>query len=449
MNYNSHPKMKYLYIGVDCHKYTHVATFINCFNEKIITISFNNDKKGYQYLMSTVEKHKLDLIPIYGLEDTKHLGYELASYLLSRDQLVKNVNSNLTYVERKKNPIIIKNDEYDSQCIAKVLLDELDNLPNAQSDEIYWTLKQLVKMRKVIVNNNIELKNKLHSQLMHHYPNYNQIFTNIDCATALNLWETYPNPKQILEEDFDTLVSNLKTWSKSKMGVHKANLILEIINNYDMSYQVYQEERNTIIKMLVKQIKDNNKRLEEIEKQVLDVYEKINCKLHTYPCLDKITSACLLSEIGNVNRFKDSGKLAKYAGISPIEKSSGGTEKHLTNEFGNRELNSMFYNLACRSICTGRGGNTPFNPIFKEYYQKKINQGKTKHQAIVCIMRRTCNIIYGILKNETEYQPPKQLIEECRNSFRERKQLEEEKEKLRKEKKEKYKKKISNSDINY
>lgn len=442
MNYNSHPKMKYLYIGVDCHKYTHVATLINCFNEKIITISFNNDKKGFEHLTKTVNEHKLDLIPIYGLEDTKHLGYELASYLLSRDQIVKNVNSNLTYVERKKNPIIIKNDEFDSECIAKVLLDELDRLPSAESDEIYWTLKQLVKMRKVIVTNNVELKNKLHSQLMHHYPNYNKIFVNIDCMTALNLWETYPSPKQILEEDFDTLVSNLKTWSKNKMGVSKANTILEVINNNDTNYQVYQEERNTIIKMLVKQIKDNNKRLEEIEKEILEVYDKIGCQLHTYPCLEKITGACILSEIGNINRFKDSGKLAKYAGIAPIEKSSGGTEKQLKNEFGNRELNSMFYRLACRSICAGRTGNTPTNPIFKEYYQKKINEGKTKHQALICIMRRTCNIIYGILRNETEYIPPKQLIEQCQNSFRERKQLEEEKLKQKLEKKKKHSRNI-------
>lgn len=448
MNYNSHPKMKYLYIGVDCHKFTHVATLINCFNEKIITISFNNDKKGFEYLIKTVQEHKSDLIPIYGLEDTKHLGYELASYLLSKDCFVKNVNSNLTYAERKKRPIINKNDEQDSQDIAKILLDELDNLPTAESDEIYWTLKQLVKMRKVIVHNNIEQKNKLHSQLTHHYPNYNQIFVNIDCDTALNLWETYPNPKQILEEDFDSFVSKLKSWSNNRVGLKKANQILEIIKQYDTTYQEYQEKRNMIIKMLVKQIKDNMKRLEEVEKEIINIYEQVNCKLHTYPCLDKITSACLLSEIGNVNRFKDSGKLAKYAGIAPIEKSSGGTEKHLKNEFGNRELNSMFYSLACRSICAGRNGNTPTNPIFKEYYQKKINEGKTKHQAIVCIMRRTCNIIYKMLQNETEYIPPKQLIEQCQNSFRERKQQEEEKERLRKEKKEKHKKPISNNNSN-
>ena len=161
----------------------------------------------------------------------------------------------------------------------------------------------------------------------------------------------------------------------------------------------------------------------------------------TYLSLLRFYNKCL-STIRNrkYQSFSNSGKLAKYAGIAPIEKSSGATEKQLKNEFGNRELNSMFFNLACRSICAGRNGNTPTNAIFKEYYQKKINEGKTKHQALICIMRRTCNIIYGILKNETEYNSPQELIEQYKNSFRERKQLEEEQERLKKEKKEKLKK---------
>ena len=280
---------------------------------------------------------------------------------------------------------------------------------------------------------------------MHHYPNYNQIFNKIDCKTALNLWETYTSPNMILEDGFENLVTNLQSWSSSKIGKVKANKILEIINKYPLGNMVYQDERNSIIKMLVKQIKSNNKRLEELEKEIIDIYDKIGCKLHTYPCLDKITGACLLSEIGNINRFSNSGKLARYAGIAPIEKSSGNSEKHLKNEFGNRELNSMFYSLAWRSICTGRTGNTPTNPIFKEYYYKKIKEGKTKHQAIVCIMRRTCNIIYGILRNETEYIPPKQLMEQCQNSFRERKKLEEEK---RKKKEERKKREIVNLNSN-
>lgn len=435
---NTHPKMNYIYIGVDCHKQTHTATLINCFNEKYETITFNNDLTGYKYLVETVEKHKSDRTPIYGLEDTKHLGYGLASFLLSKSYIVKNVNSNLTYVERKKNPIITKNDELDSVCIAKVLLDELDNLQNAQSDEIYWTLKQLVKMRKAIVYNNVEYKNKLHAQLMHHYPNYNKMFVNIYCKTALAIWEKYPSPSLILEEDFDTFVSYITKASNGKLGLKKATQILEFIKEYNLPYQVYQTERNCIIKMLVKQIIENNERLEGIEKEIISVYDKIGCKLHTYPCLDKISGAYILSEIGNIGRFKDSGKLARYAGIAPIERSSGGIDKAIKNEFGNRDLNSMIYKLACRSLCTGKTGNTPFNAIFLEYYHKKISEGKTTHQAIVCIMRRIVNILYRMLKNNTEYKHPKDLTDACLQKYFQSKEEAEQKQKEKELKKQKH-----------
>lgn len=93
--------MKYIYIGIDCHKKIHTVTAINCFNEKLVTITFNNDKIGYQNLIKTVSKYKENQFLIFGVENTKHLGYGLSSYLLEKNYLVKHINSNLIYVERK------------------------------------------------------------------------------------------------------------------------------------------------------------------------------------------------------------------------------------------------------------------------------------------------------------------------------------------------------------
>lgn len=441
MNY-THPKMNYIYVGIDCHKFIHVATIKNCFNENIDTITINNDTKGFENLVKKVNEYKGELTPVYGLEDTQHLGYELCSYLLSKDYIVKNVNSNMTANERKKNPIITKNDELDSDCIAKVLIDELNNLPNARNDnELFWTLKLLVNMRTSIVKSNTKFKNKLHAQLMHHYPNYQLIFQNPYCKTALKFWEKYPSPIYLLEEDFEILVSNLKKWSKGNIGIKKATQAITIVKGYDLNNQKYQQERNVIIKMLLKQIINNDNKIQEIEKEIVTLYDTLDCKLHTFPGLSKVSSACMLSEIGNINRFKNSSALAKYAGIAPIEKSSGGKDTAYKNRYGNRQLNGMFYYLACRSVCVFKNGITLCNPIFREYYQKKLKEGKTKHQALICIMRRTCNILYNILKTNQDYQPPLKLIEDCNNSFRERKQLEEEKRKLKQEKIEKHKKK--------
>lgn len=42
---------------------------------------------------------------------------------------------------------------------------------------------------------------------------------------------------------------------------------------------------------------------------------------------------------------------------------------------------------------------------------KKISEGKTKHQAILQVMRRLINIIYGMMKNRTEYVHPSELAD--------------------------------------
>ena len=72
---------------------------------------------------------------------------------------------------------------------------------------------------------------------------------------------------------------------------------------------------------------------------------------------------------------------------------------------GNRELYGVFYFLAVQQVQVSRKG-TPRNPVFLEYYKKKISEGKTKIQALVCVMRRLNNIIYGMMKNKTEYILP-------------------------------------------
>ena len=405
MNYSSHPKMKYLYIGIDCHKYTHTASVINCFNEELALITFNNDKQGFESLIKKVDKIKENLIPVFGLEDVSHLGYNLCQYLLSKNYKVKHVNSNLSAAERKKRPIISKNDEIDGNCIAKVLLDELDNLLNVENDEIYWTLKQVIVMRNSIISANIGLKNKLHAQLLYHYPNYNRVFKDITTPTALTYFNTYPSPSMIVGKTKEEIQQFFLKNTGTRYSKRTTEELVKLVNEYDIKEMEYQEERNNIIKILIKQIQQNNQRIKEIDKDITNIYNKLGKKLHTIPCISVITAAALLAEIGNINRFSNSSKLARYAGIAPIEVSSGGKERALKNEFGNRKLNSIIYSIACVGLATGTTANTNLranNPVFKEYYYKKISEGKTKHQAIICIMRRLVNIIYKILKEDID-----------------------------------------------
>ncbi|WP_204787653.1 hypothetical protein [Paenibacillus oryzisoli] len=40
------------------------------------------------------------------------------------------------------------------------------------------------------------------------------------------------------------------------------------------------------------------------------------------------------------------------------------------------------------------------------YYQQKLAAGKTKTQAIICLMRKLVDVIYALMKNKKEYVMP-------------------------------------------
>ena len=417
-----HKKLGHIYVGVDCHKQTHTAAIINAFKDKLDGITFNNDKNGFNSLINLVSKYiSAEVTPVYGLEDCKHFGHSLSCYLLSKNFFVKVINATYTYAERKANPIISKTDDIDAFCIAKITLDKLDTLPNATTDDIYWTLKQLSKTRDAIVDTAVVYKNKLHAQLLHHYPDYKKFFTHFDTNTALAFWETYPNPKILKNTSISDIRDLICMSSNNYFKPSKAQKILDLVNNYGYVSNDYQEERDILIKTLVKQIRYNNEQLELIDKEIDAIVEKTGYKLHTFIGIDKVLSAKLISEIGNITRFSNASKLARYAGIAPVSFSSGSKDKQVNNKYGNRVLNSYFYLVACVNINQGSKNSIKLrNPIFLDYYLKKISEGKTKHQAMLQVMRRIVNIVYGMMKNKTEYVHPKALNDKLQAIHRER-----------------------------
>lgn len=110
-----------------------------------------------------------------------------------------------------------------------------------------------------------------------------------------------------------------------------------------------------------------------------------------------------MSEIGDVHRFSNPAKLAQFAGIAPIKLSSAGKGKDKAYKQGNCRLQATLYFLAIQMIQVSPKGK-PRNPIFKDYYDRKLAEGKSAKVVLVNSARRLVNIIYGMLKNKTEYR---------------------------------------------
>lgn len=399
-------RLKHTFVGVDLHKATHTAVMVNCWGDKIEEITIENRPAEFDKLLKFTKKHTpKGMTAVFGLEYVGGYGRSLAVYLLEKNQTVKEVNASLAHDRRKSNPMYRKNDSWDAQCVADVLKDKMLELPDANPQDIYWTISQLVNRRDAIVKAQTALKNQLHGQLGHNYPSYKKFFSKLDGKSALAFWEQYPSPKTLVGVDVEELAEYLRKASRNACSTKKAKAILELVKADGDTEREYQETRDFLIKSHVRDIRFKVEELRLIEAELEQLMSKLDYQLETMPGISTVIASQLVSHIGDINRFANANKLARYAGIAPVNFSSGGKGKDSKCKLGHRPLHGIFYNLAKQQIQISKGSGEKRNEAFRDYFDKRVSEGKTSGQAMVCIMRRLVNIIYGMMKNKTAYRP--------------------------------------------
>ncbi|MGE5404790.1 MAG: IS110 family transposase [Candidatus Saccharibacteria bacterium] len=404
-----HPKMKYVYVGIDSHKDTHCAVILNCFFEKLGEITFPNVPSEFESFLKEVQKLKLKgTKPAFGLEDVSAYGRSLAVFLTGQKQVVKHVNAALVASERRSQNVLHKTDSFDAECAARVLLNRFDGLPGANPQDKYWVLTNLVTRRRSIIKMNSALKNHLHAFITSHYPSYHKFFANIDCNSSLTFFERYPSPSKLEGVSAEELAEILEHANRS-LRLPKAQQILDCVQNDGDTSSEFQEARDLAVQSIIRQINNNLQEIDSIDALLEGFLDNFEYKLTTMRGIDTVTAANLIAEIGDIRRFPTPAKLARYSGIAPVTYASGKTDVQFSNERGNRVLNSIFFRLAVAVTMTAGKNKRIINPFFYEYYTRKIAEGKTKRQALKCVQRRLVNIIWNMMTYNTAYiNPPTQ-----------------------------------------
>ncbi|MGE6403070.1 IS110 family transposase [Bacillus mycoides] len=406
-----HNRQNYLYVGVDLHKEHHTAVIINCWQEKLGEIQFENKPSAFSKFLLEVETYvSAGVSVVFGLEDVGGYGRALAKYLVDHEQVVKEVNPALSFLERKSHVTTQKSDSWDAECVARILINKLNQLPDAKPNDLFWSIQQLVSRRNALVKAQSALKNQLHIQLNHHYPSYKKFFSELDGKTALAFWQQYPSPSCLEGANIKQLTAFLLDVSNNTCSVKKASDILKLVKEDGQTMKEYQEMRNFLVRSIVREIEFKKKEMKYIERELKQLVNLLDYQLETMPGIELVTASALIAEIGDVRRFPNANKLARFAGIAPVYFGSGGKGKTHKSKQGNRALHALFYNLAVQQVQVAKGSKKPRNPVFHAYYQKKLKEGKTKGQALVCIMRRLVNIVYGMMKYKTAYELP--VVEE-------------------------------------
>ncbi len=120
--------------------------------------------------------------------------------------------------------------------------------------------------------------------------------------------------------------------------------------------------------------------------------------LKTFVGISDKSAVGLLLEIQSIARFATVKKLASFFGLHPVYKTSGDASGGFRmSKKGRSEPRRILYTVALVAIV--------YNPVIKPLYEYHLQQGRAKMDAIGICMHKILRIIYGMLKNNSAFDP--------------------------------------------
>jgi len=121
--------------------------------------------------------------------------------------------------------------------------------------------------------------------------------------------------------------------------------------------------------------------------------------LVSIPGVGKKTSARLLAEIGEINRFENAPQLAAYAGLNPKGFSSGSSvhKKTRISKQGRNELRACLYMPAIVAMT--------HNPVVRALKERLRKKQLPTMAIVAACMRKLLHIVYGVLKSQMPFDP--------------------------------------------
>jgi transposase len=326
-------------IGIDPHKASHTAVAIDGDEDQLSSVKVRAARRQVDQLMSWAEPFEKRT---WAIESAGGLGYLLAQQLVARGEDVLDVPATLAsrirmLATKRSN----KNDPNDAHSIAIAALRApmLRSVERADHGEV---LRLLAKRNMDIGNHRTRVVCRLHALLAELAPG----------GIA----------KEMYVSDADVLMAKLHPQTPAQQM--RFDLALELLDD---------------VRRLDGQLKESHRRIRVAIKasgtSLTEIYG-----------VGPIIAATLVGYSGDINRFAKRDTYASYNGTAPIEASSGPKKRHRLNPRGNRQLNHAIHIIAFSQLSHVGPG--------RDYYERKMAEGKTKKEAVRALKRRISDVVY-------------------------------------------------------
>lgn len=334
-------------IGIDPHKGSHTATAIDGSLDELGTIRVRSSRTMTRDLVKWASSWPERR---WAVEGARGLGQLLAQQLIAAGEHVVDVPATLTARARMLDSGQgRKTDQVDARAVATIAAQRLD-LPAVAADDHDRVLRLLADRRDELTQERRRTINRLHRHLRDLIPGGAPVHLSAKTASVL-------------------------------------------ITKVRPATAVDRERKRTARELLV-DLRRLDQAMAQNRRRSQDAVAASGTTITELPGISDVLAAKIIGHVAGVGRFPSANHLASYAGTSPIEASSGDVVRHRLSRRGNRQLNNAIHLAAhVQTIHPGPG---------RDYFRRKLDEGKSRPEAMRALKRQIVKAIHRTLLADTE-----------------------------------------------
>ena len=388
-----------IYIGIDVASRKHDCCILNEKGDELSVFTIPNDKQGFEYLLSEVEKHSSEKSlsdARIGLESTGHYSINIQNYLLHKRLSVKIFNPLQVNMLRKAQSLRkTKTDKSDSKFLAMLLFSDDSksySLPVLSISE----LRILTRNRHRLVQMKTKLKISFSRLITILSPELPHVVWSANQKSCYAMLLEFPTAKKIACANIIRLTNVLSVNSKGKYGREKAEQIRELAKN---SIGLDSRASGFELQQTIRLIQNLQVEIDVLDKEIKKIMNSCASPILSIPGIGYTLGAIILSEIGNIENFSNPGKLLAFAGLEPSTYESGNYVASKTPMVKRGSTYLRWAMLQAARLVAYR------DKTFSCYYDKKRSQGKHHFVALTHTAKKLIRVLFHLMKTGQDFAP--------------------------------------------
>lgn len=399
------------FLGIDVSKKTARYLILDEAGSKLKSFTLENDRESFESLPERLESLSISKDNLLiGIEATGGFWENIYSFLKDKGFHIVLLNPYNTNKFREALSKKAKTDDIDALIIAQ-LLRTGEYVQSQVAEDNIQALRELTTLRYEFMKDRKNLQRQVYSLLNIVFQEFGQtVIAKPFSQASMAILMRFPTAKHLSEAKTKHIEKIVRRIQGNNFSINDIQHLIETAKNSIYSGRA-KDARAITLRMLLGHIQNLSASIEELERQI----KEILCppdkdgnfpgeNLLSIKGIGEKTLAALLSYLGSDgSNFSSSKAAIGYVGFYPRIYESGQTKRDNTiSKRGPKVLRWALYMAAVASL--------KHNKEMRTLYHKKLSQGKTEKQALICVGKKILQIALSLLKSGESYNPARVFV---------------------------------------